>query len=76
MIPYQRFLTLLALVLLCISLLCACASQGEPAAYDTGEHTHVYGKWCDAAPTEEGAAVTHEVRYCKICHAEETRSKE
>ena len=73
---YGRFCVILMIVTLLFCLLCACAGEGDPVAYENEAHTHVYGHWCDAAPETEGAPVTKEVRYCKICHAEDIREKE
>ena len=64
---------LLSLLLLCVS--CTPASKAQP--YDTGSHAHSFsGQWFDVAPAIEGAPVTEEVHYCRICHAAETRPKE
>ena len=72
----RRFCAILAILTLLLCLFCACAGEGEPASYETQAHTHVYGHWYDAAPDEEGAPVTKEVRYCKICNNAEIREKE
>ena len=73
---YARFCVIflvLAALLLCV----ACAADGEPQSYDTENHAHSFsGEWYDVAPAEEGAPVTEEVHYCRICHAAETRPKE
>lgn len=60
------------LLLLCLAAgLCACDGAGEPVVYNT-PHEHVFGFWYDVdAP--EGQAPDTQVRYCKICHAEQTR---
>lgn len=72
----RRICAVLAL-LTCLSwMLVACAESGEPIPYTAGEHIHAYGHWVDAAPENEGAPVTKEVRYCKVCHLEEVREKE
>ena len=72
----RRFCAILAILTLLLCLLCACSGEGEPTPYAVEEHTHVYGHWYDAAPDEEGAPVTKEVRYCKICNNAEIREKE
>ena len=69
---YGAFLLILVLL---AGVLCACAGKGDGTPY-TEEHTHTFGHWYDAEPESEGAPVTLQVRYCKICHAEETRAKE
>ncbi len=71
-----RFCAVLALLLLLSCALLACAGEGDPTAYENEAHTCVFGHWYDAAPEGEGQPVTHEVRYCKICHAEDVREKE
>ena len=76
MTPYVKIFAILALLLLLSCALLSCAGEGDPITYNGQEHTHVYGHWYDAAPETEGGAVTHEVRYCKICHAEDVRVKE
>ena len=73
---YLRFCVIALLLALLACALLACAQTGDPVTYGEGEHTCVFGHWCDAAPDAEGGAVTKEVRYCKICHTEETREKE
>ena len=73
-IPFARFLAFFAILALLCCLFSACSGRGESEPY-AGEHTHVYGHWQDAAPTS-GDEVTHEVRYCKICHHEEIRDKQ
>ena len=70
-----RFCAIFVTLALCACLLCACAGEGEPTPYER-EHTHVYGHWYDVAPEEEGAPVTKQVRYCKICNQEEFKDKE
>ena len=72
---YARFCVVLACLVLLLCLLAACAADGEPEAYLPAEHTHTYGYWYDAAP-EEGDTAPRQVRYCRICHAEEVRVKE
>ncbi|MBQ8357588.1 MAG: hypothetical protein IJX39_07250 [Clostridia bacterium] len=67
---YRRFGVIAPVLALFMCLLCACAGESKPVAYEDAEHTHVYGHWYDSA--EEGVRV----RYCKICHAEETEGKE
>ncbi len=72
---YLRFCVCFMVLTLLFCLLCACAGEGDPITYNGQEHTHVYGHWYDAAPETADAPVTHEVRYCKICHAEDVREK-
>lgn len=64
----------LCLVVLLALLLSACAGEGAPVVYTT-EHEHVYGASHDVAPAD-GGAVTEQVRYCKICHAEQVYPKQ
>ncbi len=61
-------------VLLALLLFSACAVEGEPMAYQT-EHRHVFGASYDVVP-EDGGEVTHQVRYCKICHLEQIHPKQ
>ena len=68
----RLFLCLLAL--LSALLFCACAREGKPLFYQT-EHDHVWSASYDVAPTE-GNVVSEQVRYCKICHAEQTHPKQ
>ena len=67
----MRKCLIVALALLLCVLMTSCASEGLPQEY-TAEHEHVYGYWYDVAPAE-GETVTQQVRYCKICHAPQTR---
>ena len=73
---YVKFFVLLAILALFWCGLTACAAEGRTVVYAEQEHTCAFGRWSDAAPEGEGALITHEVRYCKVCHAEETRVKE
>lgn len=66
----RLFLCLLVLLLLA---LCACGEEGETVPYET-EHEHIFGASYDILP-EEGGALTQQVRYCKICHAEQVHPK-
>ena len=70
---YRCFSFAIAMLLL-LAVLASCASEGEPTPY-AGEHVHTYGPWQDAAETAADGTVrpAGEVRYCKICHAEERR---
>ena len=71
----MRFFALFAGIRLLLSfLLTGCSAKGEPTPYRR-EHAHVYGDWYDAAPDEEGAPITRQVRYCKICRDEQTRER-
>ena len=66
----MRIAKIAALLLVLAFLLCACGARGEVLSY-AEEHTHVYGYWYDTTPATcqaEGARV----RYCKICHAEQS----
>ena len=72
---YLRFCVVLMILALLSCVLPACEEAGDPVTYSEVEHTHTYGHWYDAAPETEGAPVTREVRYCKICHAEDVREK-
>ena len=66
----MRIVKTTALLLALVFLLCACATRSGVLSY-TEEHTHVYGHWYDTTPVtcqEAGARV----RYCKICHAEQS----
>ena len=62
----KALIFLLALALLALG---GCAGAGDAVAYDT-EHEHVYGFWYDAQ-SDDGAR--RQVRYCKICHAEQVQ---
>ena len=70
----KKRLFLSMLLLLAVLLFSACAGEGEPTAYQT-EHRHVFGASYDILP-EDGGEVTHQVRYCKICHAEQIHPKQ
>ena len=71
-----RGLALICLAfLLLLPLLTGCNEAEDAAPYEKA-HQHVYGDWYDAAPAEEGAPITEQVRYCKICRDEQTRAKE
>ena len=66
-------------ILLCLLLLltlgfCACGGEGTPVPYQV-EHEHSFGASHDIAP-EQGGEVTHQVRYCKICHKEQIHPKQ
>ena len=63
-----------AFLVLLMLLACACAAEGDPVAYQT-EHEHSFGASFDIAPAD-GGAVTHQVRYCKICHLEQVHPKQ
>ena len=64
----------LSVILLLAVLLCACASEGRAQAYQA-EHEHSFGASYDIAPAD-GGEVTQQVRYCKICHAEQIHPKQ
>ena len=64
----------LCLLLLLLSTLVACAGEGATTAYETA-HEHSFGASYDIAPTD-GGAVREQVRYCKICHAEQIHPKQ
>ncbi len=67
----RKWRILLVITALCV-LFCACsAGDAEPYADET--HEHVYGYWYEVTALsccDEG----EEVRYCKICHAEQLRT--
>ena len=65
------FLCLLVLLML---LVCACAGGNDPVMYQT-EHEHSFGASHDIQSLD-GGEVTQQVRYCKICHAEQILPKE
>ena len=66
-----------ALAVLCALFLVACTADGAPQPYANGACVHSFSStWYDVAPAEEGAPVTEEVHYCRICHTPETREKE
>lgn len=66
----MRIVRITALLLALLFLLCACGARDGVHAY-TEEHTHVYGHWYDATPaTCQTSGVR--VRYCKICHVEQS----
>ncbi len=70
-----RCLTLTVVALLLLAVLASCSGAvGDPTPY-AGEHVHTYGPWQDAAETAADGTVrpAGEIRYCKICHAEERR---
>ena len=60
-----------AVLLLVVLLLCACDVAGDPVPYADEDHKHVYGHWYDVVPVTCVQAGT-QVRYCKLCHAEQT----
>lgn len=68
----RLFLCLLAL--LALLLFGACAGEGASVSYKT-DHEHVYGASFDVEPAE-GGMITEQVRYCKICHAEQVHPKQ
>ena len=70
----KKRLFLCVAFLLASLLLCACASEGRAQAYQT-EHEHSFGASYDVAPAD-GGEVTQQVRYCKICHAEQIHPKQ
>ena len=70
----KKRLFLCVLLMLALLLFCACASEGRPVTYQT-EHEHSYGASHDIAPAD-GGEVTQQVRYCKICHAEQIHPKQ
>ena len=55
------------LICACMLLFCACTGRGQTTPYKT-EHNHVYGYWYD------GDRAGEQVRYCKICLQQESRS--
>ncbi len=61
-------------LLLALLLFSACAGEGDTLPYET-EHRHSFGASYDIVP-EDGGEVTHQVRYCKICHAEQIHPKQ
>ena len=65
----MRKCLIVALALLLCVLMVSCAAEGLPQEYTT-EHEHVYGFWYDAQ-SDDG--VRRQVRYCKICHAEQVQ---
>ena len=64
----------LCLLLLLTLVFCACSGESTPAPYQI-EHEHSFGASHDIAP-EEGGEVMQQVRYCKICHAEQVHPKQ
>ncbi|MBE6702276.1 MAG: hypothetical protein E7585_02550 [Ruminococcaceae bacterium] len=77
MTRFYRFAIFTLVLLLLASMLCACAGEDKPVDY-AGEHIHTFGSWLDAVETAEDGTVTPagQIRYCKICNAEEIRAKE
>ena len=71
---FSRCAALICALLLILTALVACAGEGESTPYES-EHVHVFGAWMDAAEVASDGAETpaREIRYCKICHAFETR---
>ena len=72
----KRYLKLLVLplcVILLAATLCACSGEGAPTDYASENCNHVWGEWHDAVETAEDSSATPagQVRYCKICGAEE-----
>ena len=71
----MRIVKLTALVLALLFLLCACGVKRVGISYADDAHTHVYGYWYDATlPSCQQRGV--QVRYCKICHAEQGKTIE
>lgn len=69
----MRKVKIAALLAALLVMLCSCSGEGEPVPYDDPTHRHVYGHWHEAvAPTDTQQG--QRVRYCKICHAEQTES--
>lgn len=70
----KRYGALLLALLLLTGALCACAGEGKPTPY-AGEHIHTFGPWQDATEVAaDGSRVpAGQIRYCKICNAEERR---
>lgn len=66
----MRIVKITALFLALLFLLCACSARKGVHAY-TEEHTHVYGYWYDATPATCQASGVR-VRYCKICHVQQS----
>ena len=69
----MRKCRMLAVLLLAVLLLCACDATGDPVPYTDEDHKHIYGHWYDVVPVSCVQAGT-QVRYCKLCHAEQTGS--
>ena len=63
---------LLLLTVLPAMLLFACRAQQETIEYEA-EHAHIYGYWYDAV-SEDCTVQRLQVRYCKLCHAEQTQT--
>lgn len=72
---YVRVFAVLAALALLLCVTTACGGEGRTVTYAEQEHTCAFGHWSDAAPENEGDPITQEVRYCKVCHAEELRPK-
>ena len=76
MMRYVRSFAVMAALALLLCAVTACAGEGRTVTYAEQEHICAFGHWSDAAPANEGEPVTHEVRYCKVCHKEELRVRE
>ncbi len=61
------------LLLALLFSLCACNGGSDGISYADPDHRHIYGQWYDVTPVTCTAAGA-QVRYCKLCHAEEKRS--
>ncbi|MBQ3482728.1 MAG: hypothetical protein IJA78_00970 [Clostridia bacterium] len=64
----KRILALLCAILAVV--LTACAGPGSPVLYVDETHEHVYGFWYDVK-TLTCVSEGEQVRYCKVCLAEE-----
>ena len=72
---YAKICVILLALSLLLCGLSACTENSEAIDYANEPHTHIFGYWYDVALTE-GEDAPRQVRYCRICHAEDVRVKE
>ena len=71
----MRYLKIMSLLLVCLVLFTACGGAQTTYLYPTGEHAHVFGVRYEVV-SANCVTVGQQVRYCKICHAEQIHPKQ